>query len=142
MTDTSECRSLVRYLAGRDPTAYVVRCYQRSVGALAGQPMATIDRVLLAAARLGSLPARAADGYARWFRPTGGYRRRVTLALAILENTPDLHREMNDTIEGTPVTVLARLAVRLAGSAAAIALGIVLFGPVHVFSSVVPTRGA
>lgn len=142
MTDAAECRSLVRYLTGRDPTPYVVSCYQRSVGALAGEPLGPIDRVLLVAAGLGPLAARVADGYARGFRPTGGYRRRVTLALAILENAPDFHREMNDGVEGTPATVMAKLAWQLAGSAAAMAVGIVLFGPVHLFTAIVPDRGA
>lgn len=131
-----DCRTLTQYLIGRDPSAYVAECYRRSLPSAATPSHRLIDRALLGAARLGGLPCRMADGYARWFRPTGDLRRRLTLLLAILETAPDTHGSINDAALGSRSRIIVALLGTLALSAIAIGLGVIVFGPIHLVSGV------
>ena len=127
-----EGRALARYLVGREPSAYVLACYRRARGSSGLEPEAAIERVLLAAARWGGLAARIADGYARLARPTGGFRRRATVMVAILENSPDSHLELNDAATGSPAAIMARAGGTLLASAACLLVGLIVFGPIHL----------
>ena len=129
-----DCRTLTQYLIGRAPSAYVAECYLRMLPSAAIPTSRLIDRALLGAARLGGLPCRMADGYARWFRPTGDLRRRLTLLLAILETAPDTHDTVNDAALGSRGWIIAVLLGTLAMSAIAIGLGVIVFGPIHLVS--------
>lgn len=127
-----EGRSLARYLTGRSPTEYVLGCYRRGRSSPGGPPDTPLDRVLLAVAHRGRPAARIADGYARMACPTGGFRRRLTLMVAILENAPDSHLELNAALTGPSWVILLRVAASVAASAACLVLGIVLLGPVDL----------
>ena len=99
-----ECRAFARFLANSEATPYVMSHYARlrPTAALSETTSARIiERGLLAAARLGSLPLRMADGYARFFLPRALLRRRLLLLLAILENSPGSERHLNSSIEGS-----------------------------------------
>lgn len=126
-----EARALVRHLTGRAPSDYVVACYRRAVGAAAAEDDA-LDRLLLRAACAGRPLAALADAYGRLARPAGGFRRRVTLALAILENAPDTHRALEQPPPGAQWMGLARLAAALAGGGLILGAAIVAFGPAHL----------
>jgi len=129
-----ECRAFARYLSGRTPSDEVEAWYRRAdpdrVAPTRGAP--AIDRALLAAARWGAPWTRMADGYARFVRPVGPLRRRLTLMLAILENAPDTHPALHSADVGRRSVVVARLVGHLAASGVALVSGLVVFGPVHL----------
>jgi hypothetical protein len=129
----AECRAFARYLAGQDPSAYVLAWYQRIAASAADEaPPVLIDRVSLALARRGSLPARCADAYARVFRPYGLLRRRLVLLLAILENSPPSSAWLNAARTGGPSGVIAGMAGSLLAGGAALLVGCLVLGPVHL----------
>ena len=133
----AECRAYARYLVGQQPTEYVLACYERSWHSAAAIPaggLPLLDRSLLSMARLGSLPARIADGYARVFRPFCSLRRRLILLLAILENSPPSDRPLNSAQTGSGPGIVARMALTLLASSACLVAGIVLLGPLHLVS--------
>jgi hypothetical protein len=133
----AECRAFGRYLTGREPSESVRRYYagaHRNIPYLTQGGVRPVDRWLLAAARRGGFLLRAADGYARFFRPAGPLRQKLILCLAILENSPETHSLLNGVETGTPALLLSRLV--LTGMVAALALGtgILLFGPGQLLS--------
>lgn len=133
----AECRAYARYLIDQQPTEYVLACYERSWTSAAAVPAAglsLIDRGLLSLARLGRLPARIADGYARIFRPFCSLRRRLILLLAILENSPPSDRPLNSARTGSGPGIGVRMALTLLASSACLLAGIVLLGPLHLVS--------
>jgi len=139
----AECQAFCRYLTGVPPTDYVLWCYERAwVSAALPQVTADtlIERSLLGVARRGRLAARAADGYARLFRPYSGLRRRLILLLAILENTPPSAVLLTSADRrGTGARVLG-LAGGLLASGACLLLGILILGPVHLLGSLGGSR--
>ena len=124
-----------RYLAGKDPSDYERLKYREGHRAipyrLKGDEDA-MDVALAVIARRGTLRARMADAYARVFRPHGVLRQKLTLLLAILENSPDSHRQYTAGGRGFLLAALA-----IAGSLVLFLLsllgGIILFGPMHGF---------
>lgn len=88
-----ECRSLTRYLTGREPSDAVIRAYARGLSSgsfRSGPPATPLDETLLRIASLGSGLAGLADAWARLFAPGGRLRRRLVLLLAVLEShAPD-----------------------------------------------------
>ncbi len=127
-----ECEALTRYLVGSRPSAYVLECYRRLRPSAAVPGGATVDRALDSAVRLGAFPARVADAYARFFRPTGSLRRRLTLMLAILENAPDSYDRIGAGTRGSYPGVAARVGLAMATSGVALLLGLLIFGPIHL----------
>jgi hypothetical protein len=129
-----ECRALARYLTGRPPDDYVLTCYRRAADFVPGatDPLQPIDRVLWRAARASRITARSADAYARWFRPAGPLRRRITLLLAILESAPGTHGWFNTAETGSRLRVSLQPAGVVAASAAMLAIGVAGFGPIHL----------
>jgi hypothetical protein len=95
---------------------------------------------MLALARLSPLLVRIADAYARWLRPFGPLRRRVILMLAILENAPDTAPELNSARVGSRTRVLAGVVASLLGSVLCLLAGLLLLGPLHLVSALVPER--
>jgi hypothetical protein len=130
-----EGRIFARYLAGAVPSAYALGAYERGHASIpfrhTGPPDA-VDRMLLRFARLGTVATRLADGYARFFRPTGVLRQKLVLMCAVLENSPETHVWFNSAAVGSGATIFARLL--LAGVVAAINLSgaLLLLGPLHL----------
>ena len=122
-----------RYLAGENPSDYVRQKYSDGHRAipyrLQGNEDA-FDVALVITARRGPVRARIADAYARIFRPHGVLRQKLTLLLAILENSPRMHRRFTSGGRGI------LLAVPAIGGSLLLFLfsflaGLALFGPVH-----------
>lgn len=138
-----ECRAFSRYLTGQAPSeaarAYYARAHTtipyRAGGAI------PVDRSLLSVARHGGFLLRTADGYSRFFRPTGPLRQKLVLCLAILENTPEAHEGLNSATVGSPVLLLSRLLFSAVASAAALGIGLLIFGPIQLVSGRTPDRG-
>jgi hypothetical protein len=126
-----------RYLAGVEPTPYLVEAYTRGhrhLPALTAPPDA-VDELLLGGARLGALSTWLADAYARRARPTGILRQKLTLMLAVLESSPPAHRWVNGAATGPVLLVLARVAWAVIMGALALVVGAVLYGPLHLVAS-------
>lgn len=128
-----ECRALSRYLLGQDPDAYVIAQYARghaSIPCRRSRPDA-FDGLLVLMACRGAVTARVADAYARFFRPRGALRQKLTLMLAVLENAPLTHARLTRGGRGV-LRALADTVMALAGTAVALGGGIVLLGPLHL----------
>ncbi|HEV8150637.1 MAG TPA: hypothetical protein VGP61_10680 [Gemmatimonadales bacterium] len=133
----AECRALCRYLIDADPSEYVVSCYERawqSAATATEHVLPLIDRSLLRMARVGALPARMADAYARMFRPSAPLRRRLILLLAILENSPPSAARLNSAMLGRRPAIGAGMAATMLASAVCLVAGIMLLGPLHLLS--------
>jgi hypothetical protein len=140
-----ECAVFAQYLASTAATPAMEAYYARAHATIpcgASETLAPIDRWLSGSARRGGLPLRLADAYARFFRPTGALRQKLTLMLAILENSPETSRWLNSGETGSPAGVLAGLALTGLGFGAALALGTLLFGPLHLLGGGTPPTGA
>jgi len=139
-----ECRTFCRYLIGTAPSEYVAGWYHRGLQSASGSPAAEppIDRALLAAGRLGGPLLRAADGYARLFRPTGSLRRRLTLLAAILESAPDTHLAIHRGREGSRGRIVLGLLGSLAASGILTTIGLAGFGLVHLITGPFGSREA
>ncbi|MEO8140613.1 MAG: hypothetical protein ABI742_13250 [Gemmatimonadota bacterium] len=130
-----ECRVFTRYLAGREPDEYIRVRYERGharIPYLQSGGLTGVDLALLRVARLNPILARAADGYSRFFRPTGALRQKLVLLYAVLENSPDTHAWFNSGAIGGPVVLLGGLALHGLASGASLLLGIVVIGPLHL----------
>jgi hypothetical protein len=130
-----ECRVFTRYLAGRLPEEYIRVRYQRGHARipyrLAGGATAA-DHAILRIARMGALPARMADIYSRFFRPTGVLRQKLVLLYAVLENSPETHAWFNTAAVGAPAALLGGLVASGFASGILLGLGIVCIGPLHL----------
>ena len=132
-----ECDVFSRYLGGSGPTPYVLTKYlagAASMPAAGAQAGRLIDRWLLAVARSSPTAARFADSYARIFRPHGPLRHRLVLLLAILENSPGFHTQLDHATLGTPIRILLGLGVTGVGFVLRLVVGLACFGPVHLLS--------
>ncbi len=140
-----ECRVFTGYLAGRTPDEYIRLRYERGHARipyrLAGG-LTAADRAILRVARLGTVPARMADIYSRFFRPTGALRQKLVLLFAVLENSPETQAWFNSAAEGGPVTLIGGLAVSGLASAFLLVAGIVCIGPLHLLAGASDGRGA
>jgi hypothetical protein len=126
-----EARALTAYLTGRPPTDYVLTCYRRAhAGATAGAD--PLDRALLRAACASRPLAALADAYGRIARPAGGLRRRITLLLAVLENAPETHRDIQSVPPTSLTAGLVHLGLDLAVGGATLGAALLCFGPVHL----------
>lgn len=140
-----ECAAFAQYLARTTPTPAMQAYYARAQATMpcrTSAAMAPIDRWLSGWARRGGLPLRLADAYARFFRPTGALRQKLTLMLAILENSPETSRWLNSGETGSRAGVLAGLVLTGLGFVAALALGMLLFGPLHLLGGGTPPADA
>lgn len=136
-----ECTVFTRHLAGGAPTEALRLAYRNGHGTIpfrleGDHTNAALDRWALRVARLGAPGVRAADAYHRFFHPYGALRQKLTLLLAILEHAPPFHVDLNRGVGGGPL----RAVVGLAGVGVAFGLalvgGIVVVGPVHLWSRI------
>lgn len=118
--------------------------YARSHASLPVSDATRLDHWLVAIARTGPLSASLADAYARVARPYGLLRRKIVLALAVLESSPSSHAKFDTALVSGPA--FAWLALSALGMRWALRtiLAVVLLGPVHLVAAFAPgerTRG-
>ena len=84
-----ELAAFSRHLINREATRYVSEAYQSAHQE--GGPLSTepdrLEKKILAFARKGGWRLSVADAYVRIFLPTGVFRRKLVLALALVENS-------------------------------------------------------
>jgi hypothetical protein len=138
-----ECDSFARYLTGAPATAYAREKYRRGHSAMpASSNPARIDRISVALGRSGGLLLRSCDAYSRWFRPTGLLRQKLVLLLAILENSPPTHVQLNEGETGSPGRLVAALAAHGLLFAGCLLAGVLVLGPVHLATALLPNSGS
>jgi nucleoside-diphosphate-sugar epimerase len=120
-----------RYLGTASPPATGVEAYTRAAPG-AGMPTDRLDRWLLVLAR-GPAPACAlADAYARVARPYGQLRRRLVLALAVLESSADTHAAYDTAVASPPLVAWLALGVAGTGWLLRTVAALALLGPLHL----------
>ena len=129
-----ESSAFARYLAEADPSDYVQRKYREGHAAIPYRVKGgedAFDAMLVVVARGGPVRSRIADAYARIFRPHGALRQKLTLLLAILENSPETHRRFTSGGSGALAAVLGITASLLVFCLSLLA-GFLLLGPAHL----------
>lgn len=84
----AECSAFCVYLAGHEPSEYIRRRYceaHKRTDLIQQDRSNGFDLFIIRFARCGSLCARLADVYTRWFYRRSALRRKLLLLLAILE---------------------------------------------------------
>lgn len=132
-----ECRTLCRYVVGREPNRYVLQKYAAGNDALGLDRITDdgFDRLLMGAARRNSLLARLADTYARFARPRSALRAKLQLLLAILETSPPYDQQFKTVNGRRPVVALLVLAGHGVAFAVTLLLAVVTFLPLQVAAS-------
>lgn len=139
----AECSALVRYLVGQAATPPMQAYYSRAHATIpyrSGEPLRGVDYALVSAIGTGGVVLRAADAYARFFRPTGPLRQKLTLALAIVENSPGTHATLNRAAVGPRWRVLGDVVLAGTGFLLCLGLGLLFFGPQQLTGSHAPER--
>jgi hypothetical protein len=123
-----------RYLGTAAPEAQAVAAYVRAHPSAALHAGDRFDRTLVSVARRSPAWCALADSYARRVRPYGSLRRKLVLALAVLESTPQAHAAYDTAKAGAPVVSWLALAASGAGWAARTAVAVALLLPLHLAS--------
>lgn len=126
----AEFRSVARYLGAPVVTVHAAERYARMLPS-AGEAAAPFEQTLATMLARGPLAAALADSYARRFFPYGVVRRRITLALALLESGAQTHAVYDNGVGAPRIVTWAALAgagfIWLTRTAAAF----LLLAPVH-----------
>jgi hypothetical protein len=133
-----ECRVLTRYLAGAEASPYVLEKYQAGHAGLriaCGAAPTWFDNFLLAVASRGPLGAGLVDSYTRWFSQRSVVRYKLTLLLAVLENSPGFYHSVTSATVGKSWAVFARLTFAGLREAVVLLVGVVIFGPLNLVAA-------
>jgi hypothetical protein len=129
---------LARYLGTPDAGPEVAALYLSMLPLSEVGGSSRFDRWLVRVARLGPRWAALADCYARVVYPYGLLRRKLTLTLALLESGRSTHRAYDTGLSLSPAaawTGLLGLGIRWVIRTI---LALVLLGPLHLASAVMP----
>ncbi len=132
-----EAETFARALAGCAAGERVRAAYARFL-AHDDAPVTRADRLLLAAARVHPLCARATDAYAARFRKGGALRRRMVLLLALLECAPETYAAVDAPRRGGAALGLARLVWEGTAEALLAVAATLVLGPLHVCALILP----
>ena len=133
-----ECANFCRYLVDHAPSANVLSRYRaaHSQGVVETAECSTrFDRALVSFARHGSLHARLSDAHARLFCPAGLLRRKLVLALALLETDAQSHRRVDLVSPGSRLGFLLRCVGWALGFLLQALLGLLIFLPMRLLCS-------
>lgn len=100
------------------------------------------DRWLVVVARAAPMACGLADAYARVVRPYGLLRRKLVLALAVLESSPGMHAAFDTGLESSTATAWLALAALGTGWMLRSAVALLLIGPLHLLAAIAPEMGA
>lgn len=135
-----ECAVWCRYLIDAEPSRGVRESYLRAhrVGVVEQSGgTSSFDRALVAFARQGPQFARFADAHARLFSASGLLRRKLVLALALLETDADAHRRVDLVSRGSRRGFIAAMSLWIAGYAFAVLLGLFVFIPLRAVCALI-----
>lgn len=126
-----ECRAYTRYLTGQWPTEYVVEKY-REFHTLAGFEPEPFDEFLVETSARGPFRARLAASYTSLFYKESAVRKKLVVALAILECSPPFCTKLDAVNRGGAAGAILRMGFGAARYAACLALAAALFTPVRM----------
>ena len=130
-----ECRSYTRYLTGQRPSPYVIDKYRDFHGksdALADLKFDSFDQFLVETSARGPFWARLADSYASRFRKESAVRKKLVVALAILECAPPSFEVLDAVDCGGTAGAILRLGWGAAVCVVCVLVSLALFGPVRL----------
>ena len=132
-----ECAVFCRYLTQTAPSAYLLERYVNGHVSFPATPLTTssLDRTLLAFARLGTTATRIADTYAARFSRRGPLRCKLVLMLALVEHDAVRHHSFDHARSGGRIATLVALSATGIAWVARMALAMLLFGPMHLLSA-------
>ena len=129
--NTAEAKRFCGYVSGTTPTDYVVGKYLNAHEVCeAFEPHSRFDRWLVAFARLSSATTSLADSFARLFLPRSVLLRKLTLALAIVETSPTIHRTVDAPLAGNAAFVASVVGIHAILGAITALAATLLLGPV------------
>lgn len=127
-----EFARLARYLGTRSPAAAATAAYLEAHPSAVAVPADRLDRWLVAMARRSGIGCALADSYARLARPHGLLRRKLVLALAVLESSATSHADYDSARTSNTLSAWMAIVGRGTWWAAQLALALILLGPVHL----------
>jgi hypothetical protein len=129
-----ECRIFTRYIAGRDPTAYVIKKYSDAHAACETFAGDRFDDCLIGVARLHPACTLIADAYARLLAPHSAFRKKLILLLAILEVSPPFFRELDRPAKESIAPQAMKIGLRIVALIPAVIFGVLLFLPISLIT--------
>lgn len=137
-----ECRVFTRHLVGAVADDVVAAAYRDAVRRLpALQPATPFDELLLSWARRGVWWTRVADAYAALFARQSTLRRRLVMALAILETRAPFHRLIDQPVAAPGAGLWARVFGRVLFGLVGTGIGVLVFVPARAAMAVMGRRG-
>lgn len=130
-----EFEAFARYLGTTTPPEAGAMAYTRAA-ASAGTPGDRLDRWLLAMARGSTMGCSLADAYCRLARPYGVLRRRLVLALAVLESSSVTHAAYDSAIASRAATAWLAMGAAGMGWMLRTLVALLLIGPLHLAARV------
>lgn len=127
----SEFGVLARYLGTGAPSPRDAAAYVRAHPSI-GASGDVLDDWLVAVARRTAMGCALAEAYARVARPRGTLRRKLVLALAVLESSPGVHAEYDTARPSGAATAWLAMVALGTGWAVRTAIAIVVFAPLHL----------
>ncbi|HUR27874.1 MAG TPA: hypothetical protein VM509_06790 [Planctomycetota bacterium] len=131
-----ECAAWCRYLADLEGSPKLVARYvdahAQGVAAPTG-PRCAFDDALVALARRGTFLTRLCDVHARIFRPAGLLRRKLVLALALLETDAESHERVDRPTPGSRSGFLVLCALWSLRFVLLFGLGLLVLLPLRAF---------
>ncbi len=137
-----ECRVFTRHLVGVAADEVVAAAYRDAVRRLPALQTATpFDELLLSWARRGVWWTCVADAYAALFARDSTLRRRLVMALAILETRAPFHRLIDQPVAAPGVGLWARMFGRVLYGLVGTGIGVLVFVPARAAMAVMGRGG-
>lgn len=134
--------AFARYLGAREDRRPDAEGYARAHASLPARDDGAMDRWLVGIARLGVWPCTLADAYARRVLPYGLLRRKLVLALSVLESAPVSHDDYDRARPSSLPAAWAALVILGTRWLLLTVVAIVLLAPLHLASILVPHKDA
>jgi len=133
-----ECRSYTRYLTGHHPTPYVIAKYldfhqKMGIGVTGDR----FERLLVSISARGPVWTRLADSYASIWRKNSVLRKKLVIALALLECAPPAFETLDRCPAGGFLGTVLQLGWGAFGYACSLFAATALFSSIRLWIAVV-----
>ncbi len=128
-----EMRRFSRYLVGVDPSTHQVQRYGECIEKLGIFPSGRFDRLLMRCAGWRLPGLSCADAYASFFAKTSTLRKRLVVALALLESGPPSCDVIDRPSSPGRLAALTVVGGHAMVTALSLSVGTLLLAPFHVF---------
>ena len=131
----TECLTYTRYLIGQQASPYVLAKYRQAhqaIPALAAPPADPFDDFLVRFSARAPLAAALADAFCCRFFKRATVRKKLVLALALLECAPGSASAIDSPGSGGRTAALLRLAAGISSAAALLLVSALVLGPIRL----------